>query len=78
MMKHSTNSMLEKLTYFGAAAGVFFLWTVFETQVIEPYGLNAFLPFYRVDGICVWDILAIAVITLVFRSAILCQERSRS
>jgi hypothetical protein len=54
------------LLRLGAAAGVLFLWTVFEKQILEPTGLYAYLPFYRVQGICVWDIAAIAVIFTAF------------
>jgi hypothetical protein len=51
---------------FGAGAGIFFAWTVSERQIIEPFGIYQYMPFYRVEGICLWDILAITVIALVF------------
>ena len=57
------------LVRLGAAAGVLFLWTVFEKQILEPTGLYTYLPFYRVQGICVWDIAAIAVIFTAFMFA---------
>ena len=62
---------------FGAAAGVLFLWTIFEKQILEPTGLYAYLPFYRVQGICVWDIAAIAVIFTAFMFARV-KEREQS
>ena len=54
------------LVKFGAGAGVFFVWTVLEKQVIEPFGIYQYMPFYRIDGICAWDILAMAVIFAAF------------
>lgn len=50
----------------GAASGILFLWTVFEKHILEPTGLYAYLPFYRTQGICVWDIGAMAVIFTAF------------
>ncbi len=60
------DSVATTLVRFGAGAGVFFVWTVIEKQIIEPFGLYRYMPFYRVDGICTWDILAIAVIFAAF------------
>ena len=42
-----------------------FLWVAFERLVIEPFNINRFMPFYRVEGFCPWDALAIIVITVV-------------
>jgi hypothetical protein len=33
--------------------------------VIEPFNIYRFMPFYRVEGFCPWDALAIVVITVV-------------
>lgn len=57
---------LASLVRFGAGAGIFFVWTVIEKQIIEPFGIYQFMPFYRVDGICAWDVLAIIVIAGAF------------
>jgi hypothetical protein len=54
------------LVRFGAGAGIFFVWTVFEKQVIGPFGIHQYMPFYRVNGMCAWDILAITVIFAAF------------
>jgi hypothetical protein len=42
-----------------------FLWIAFERLVIEPFNIYRFMPFYRVEGFCPWDALAIIVITVV-------------
>jgi hypothetical protein len=76
MIKQNPSVSLDRLTYIGAAAGIFFLWTVVEKQLIEPYGLYVYMPFYRVDGVCVWDILAAAAITAVFLLAARGEESS--
>ena len=57
---------LPRLVQFGAAAGIFFLWTGFEKQIIEPLGIHRYMPFYRVEGICAWDILAMTVLAATF------------
>jgi hypothetical protein len=36
-----------------------------EREVIEPLGIYRFMPFYRVQGFCVWDFLVILTITIV-------------
>jgi len=53
---------LPSLAKFGIGAGLFFVWTLIETQIIEPFGVYQYMPFYRVDGVCAWDILAITAI----------------
>ena len=42
-----------------------FLWIALERLVIEPFDIYRFMPFYRVEGFCPWDALAIVVITIV-------------
>ena len=42
-----------------------FFWVAFERLVIEPFNIYRFMPFYRVEGFCPWDALAIIVITVV-------------
>ncbi|MBV8340398.1 MAG: hypothetical protein JO343_10665, partial [Candidatus Eremiobacteraeota bacterium] len=51
---------------FGTGAGILFVWALFEREVIERFGIYQYMPLYRVDGICAWDILAIAVIYASF------------
>jgi len=33
--------------------------------VIEPFDIYRYMPFYRVEGFCPWDALAIVVIAIV-------------
>lgn len=33
-------------------------WVALELLVIEPLGLNRYMPFYRVQGFCVYDLAA--------------------
>lgn len=66
MIKRIQGGFLHNLTRLGAAAGLLFLWTLFEKQFIEPNRLYNYMPFYRANGMCVWDVLAIAVIAVLF------------
>jgi len=66
---------LPTLAKFGIGAGILFVWSVFEHEVIERFGIYQYMPLYRVDGICAWDILAIAVI---YASFIYVSRRSAS
>ncbi len=38
------------------AAALFAAWMLAEKIVIEPFELYRFMPFYRVEGVCAWDI----------------------
>jgi hypothetical protein len=38
------------------ACAFFAAWLGLENIVIEPNRLYRFMPFYRVDSVCVWDI----------------------
>lgn len=64
---------LPTLAKFGIGAGILFLWTVFENQVIERFGIYQYMPFYRVGSICAWDI---AAITVIYASFIYISRRS--
>ncbi len=75
MMQNFEDAALAGWVKFGAGAGVFFVWTVFEKQIIEPFRIDRYMPFYRIEGICAWDIAAITAIFLIFRSL---SVRSRS
>ena|GEM_PF-2555107 len=57
---------LASLVEFGAGAGIFFLWTLLEKQIIEPFGIYRFMPFYRVEGVCAWDVFVAIAIVAVF------------
>jgi len=68
-MNATPRTSLDLLIRLGAGAGLFSLWTVLETQIIEPSGLYVYLPLYRVNGICIWDVFAIALIVAAFALA---------
>jgi len=65
-MRSLGSTAFDTLTRFGAGAGLFFAWTLFEKFILEPSGLYRFLPFYRVSGPCIWDLLAISAIVVAF------------
>ena len=50
-----------------ATIATFFLaWLLFEELVIDRYGLNVYLPFYRVAEGCIWDVAALALCALAW------------
>ncbi len=55
------------ITFFNA-------WILFEELVIDRHGLWRYLPFYRVGVLCIWDVLALVVISL---GLFLCGTRPR-
>lgn len=57
---------LPALAKFGIGAGILFIWTVFEHEVIERFGIYQYMPFYRVGGICAWDVMAMIAIYATF------------
>jgi hypothetical protein len=62
-MQHIPFASLPTLAKFGIGAGLLFVWTLFEREVIERFGIYHYMPLYRVEGICAWDILVIACIS---------------
>ena len=48
---------LPALAKVGIGAGILFIWVLFEREVIERFGIYHYMPLYRVEGICAWDIL---------------------
>lgn len=53
---------LPPVARFGVAASLFFVWTLLERGVIEPLGIYHYMPFYRVEGPCIWDGFAAIII----------------
>ena len=41
-------------------------WILIAEFVIDRYGLNEYLPFYQYGDICVWDIVVILAIAVLF------------
>lgn len=63
-MKTVSYAELPPIARFGVAAALFFVWTVIERAVIEPLGIYRLMPFYRIEGPCIWDgIAATAIVT---------------
>ena len=43
-----------------AIANIFIAWVLVAEFVIDRYGLDAYLPLYRVGDVCVYDVAVIA------------------
>lgn len=41
-------------------------WILLAEFVIDRYGLDEYLPFYRYGDVCVWDIAVIAGVATLF------------
>lgn len=53
-----------------AALSVFNTWVLIAEFVIDRYGLDEYLPFYRYGDVCLWDIaVIIALVTVFFRAS---------
>jgi hypothetical protein len=62
-MSNVTLSQLPLAVRLTCAVAFFAVWVAVEKIVIEPFALYRFMPFYRVDGVCVWD-LGVALVLL--------------
>ena len=51
---------LPLIVRLGAIANIFIAWVLTAEFVIDRYGLDAFLPFYRVGDVCVYELVVIA------------------
>ena len=49
-----------------AALTLFNTWVLIAEFVIDRYGLDEHLPFYRYGAICLWDIAVIIGIAVLF------------
>jgi hypothetical protein len=47
----------------GVGAGMLFIWILLERVIIEPLGIYHYMPFYRVEGVCAWDVLVTIAIS---------------
>jgi hypothetical protein len=53
-----------------AAAFTFFnTWVIIAEFVIDRYGIDEYLPFYRYGGVCLWDIAVIIILVVMFMRA---------
>jgi len=50
-----------------AMATFFIAWILFAELVIDRMGLDRYLPLYRVGRVCPYDLLALALIGLLWR-----------
>ena len=57
---------LPRWVRLAAALTVFNTWVLIAEFVIDRYGLDESLPFYRYGDICLWDIAVIIGITVLF------------
>ena len=57
---------LPRWVRIAAALSVFNTWVLIAEFVIDRYGLDAYLPFYRYGDVCVWDIAVIIGIGVLF------------
>lgn len=49
-----------------AALTLFNTWAIVAEFGIDRYGLDEYLPFYKVGGICVYEIIILVAIVLLF------------
>ena len=62
-------SQLPRVVRIAAALTLFNTWVLIAEFVIDRYGLDEHLPFYRYGDLCVWDIAVIIGITVWFLRA---------
>ena len=49
-----------------AALTVFNTWVLIAEFVIDRYGIDDYLPFYRYGDVCLWDIAVIIILVVLF------------
>lgn len=49
-----------------AALTLFNTWVVIAEFVIDRYGIDEYLPFYRYGDVCLWEIAVIIAIVVLF------------
>lgn len=49
-----------------AALSVLNSWVLIAEFVIDRYGLDRYLPFYRYGDICIWDFVILAAVAVAF------------
>lgn len=57
---------LPRWVRLAAALTLFNTWVLIAEFVIDRYGLDEFLPFYRYGDVCLWDIAVIIGIAVLF------------
>ena len=51
---------LPLIVRLGAIANIFIGWVLLAEFVVDRYGLDRYLPFYRVADVCPYDLAVIA------------------
>lgn len=51
-------------------------WVLFAEFVIDRYGVDKYLPFYRYGDFCVWDIAVLASVIALFVTSSLTGRKS--
>lgn len=49
-----------------AALTVFNTWVLIAEFVIDRYGFDEYLPFYRYGDVCLWEVALIIVLVVMF------------
>jgi hypothetical protein len=49
-----------------SALAVLNTWVLIAEFVIDRYGLDKHLPFYRYGDICIWDVVILAAVAITF------------
>jgi hypothetical protein len=62
-----TFKSLPLIVRLGTIANIFIGWELIAEFVIDRYGLDRFLPFYRVGDLCVYDLAVVAGCVVAWR-----------
>ena len=57
------------LVRLAAALTLLNSWVLIEEFVIDRYGFDKYLPFYRYGDVCIWDIAVLIAVIVMFVSA---------
>lgn len=41
-------------------------WVLIAEFVIDRYGFDRYLPFYRYGDVCIWDVVILAAVAIAF------------
>jgi len=62
-------SQLNLTTLIMVCVSMFMVWVLFAEFVIDRYGWDSYLPFYRFGDICPYEFVVIGAILLYWRRA---------
>ena len=49
-----------------SALAVLNTWVLIAEFVIDRYGFDRYLPFYRYGDVCIWDVIILAAVAIAF------------